>query len=300
MLVTYYVGDRAGHQLHDHAGYLEVAFAFGGFFVLDAILVRALKVTAGRAARATLQVEGHQDGPRRMEGANWRYLAASVVMLSAALQAVALAPTRYAVQKSEIDLEALIPRKFGDWREVESALIPMDLTPRDGEAATMDQPYDQTLQRTYVRSDGQRVMLALAYGRVQRQEVKIHRPELCYVAQGFEVGRKETVALSFGEDLAIDAVRLIARRPHRLEPVTYWVRIGSTIPQNAWQSRWEILRSGLQGYIPDGMLVRVSQALEEHAATDGSYEVQSHFLADLLAEAGPGTRRLLAGPGTRR
>ncbi len=37
--------------------------------------------------------------------------------------------------------------------------------------------------RSYVNANGDVVMLALAYGRHQRQEIKIHRPELCYTSQ---------------------------------------------------------------------------------------------------------------------
>jgi len=43
--------------------------------------------------------------------------------------------------------------------------------------------------RAYQNSQGQIVYLALAWGEQQRQEVKIHRPDLCYVAQGFKVWR---------------------------------------------------------------------------------------------------------------
>lgn len=40
MLVTFYGGDDAGQAFHDYAGYLEIVFAFGAFFALDAILRR--------------------------------------------------------------------------------------------------------------------------------------------------------------------------------------------------------------------------------------------------------------------
>lgn len=40
MLVTYYEGDRSGQAFHDYAGYLEILFAFGGFFAFDALLRR--------------------------------------------------------------------------------------------------------------------------------------------------------------------------------------------------------------------------------------------------------------------
>ena len=38
MLVTYYQGDRFGQEFHNYAGYLEILFAFGGFFAFDALL----------------------------------------------------------------------------------------------------------------------------------------------------------------------------------------------------------------------------------------------------------------------
>lgn len=38
MVVTYYWGDGAGQSFHDYAGYLEIVFAFGAFFAMDAVL----------------------------------------------------------------------------------------------------------------------------------------------------------------------------------------------------------------------------------------------------------------------
>jgi exosortase len=40
VLCYYYFGDRAGRTFHDYAGYLEIAIAFGAFFLLDALLKR--------------------------------------------------------------------------------------------------------------------------------------------------------------------------------------------------------------------------------------------------------------------
>jgi exosortase B len=42
VLITYHFGDSAGHSFHDVAGYAEIAFAFGGFFAVDAILGKFL------------------------------------------------------------------------------------------------------------------------------------------------------------------------------------------------------------------------------------------------------------------
>lgn len=43
VLVTYHFGDEAGQRFHDSAGYLEIVFAFGGFFLVDAILATVRK-----------------------------------------------------------------------------------------------------------------------------------------------------------------------------------------------------------------------------------------------------------------
>jgi exosortase B len=42
LLVTYYFGDEAGRTFHASAAWLEIALAFGGFFVVDRLLEKAL------------------------------------------------------------------------------------------------------------------------------------------------------------------------------------------------------------------------------------------------------------------
>lgn len=219
-------------------------------------------------------------------------------MLAAAVLATMLAPVKLDAAGTDIDLEALVPKAFGDWRVVPSGIVQVDLTPRRDEERSTDDPYDQTVMRTYVRNDGAVVMLALAYGQRQRQEVKIHRPELCYAAQGFEVRAREAASLDLRDGQRVAVTRLLAQGGARAEPVTYWIRIGDEITPSAWQSRLAILREGLQGRIPDGILVRVSSAqpralLDQQAA----YRAQAEFLRELLAALEPRVQRLLIGPG---
>jgi EpsI family protein len=223
------------------------------------------------------------------------YLAVGAAMLIASGLAVALTPTRHDVPEGTVRLEQSVPSEFGRWKEVKTGYIQMDLAPRDGEERTRDQPYDQTLMRTYVRDDGAMVMLALAYGRTQRQEVKIHRPELCYVAQGFELKGKTPVQLNLGQGVQINAYHLLATNGQRLEPITYWIRIGDEISMNALQSRLAIFKEGLVGRIPDGILVRVSQIVSPSAAPASSFDAQAEFLTDLLAHLDEAGRRALIG-----
>jgi EpsI family protein len=222
------------------------------------------------------------------------HLAALAAMLVAAALALTLAPRKVDVSGGAFDLGALVPGELGGWREVRSPFVQVDLTPRrDGEDAerTTDSPYDQTVMRTYARADGATIMLALAYGSRQRQEVKIHRPELCYVAQGFAVSRKNFVPLVFKDGNAVTATRLVAHNDRRVEPVTYWIRIGDEIAMSAVQSRLAILREGLRGRIPDGILVRVSSVHPPGTGDlDGAYRLHEEFLRELLSVVGPSGR----------
>ena len=223
------------------------------------------------------------------------HLLVGALMIGASAAALGLTQVRQLVPEGSVDLEKSIPREFAGWRELPSPYAQIDITPRDGDEATMDNPYDQTLMRTYVRGDGTAVMLALAWGRIQRQEVKIHRPELCYVAQGFELASKQPVQVGLGGQESVAAYRLTARSDSRMEPITYWIRIGDDIPMNAWQSRMSIFKEGLKGRVPDGMLVRVSQALPNGASLEDSYKKQADFLRDLYAALDAQGKKVLVG-----
>ena len=235
---------------------------------------------------------------------SWPHLGALLAMLAAAALAEALAPTKVDASGGAFDLNALVPGELGPWREVRSRFIQVDLTPRrDGEDAerTTDSPYDQTVMRTYARPDGATIMLALAYGSKQRQDVKIHRPELCYVAQGFAVTRSDFVPIVFKDGSGVTATRLVARSDRRIEPVTYWIRIGDEIAMSALQSRLAILREGLRGRIPDGILVRVSSAhARGDSDTERAYEEHQDFLRALMeALDGRAKAILVADAGNR-
>src|SRR5205085_10633821 len=81
--------------------------------------------------------------------------------------------------------------------------------------------YDEVLDRTYVNRAGDRIMLSMAWGNDQRGERQVHRPEICYPAQGFKVETLSdgTLATSFGDI----SVRRFTTSGSRHEPVTYWL-----------------------------------------------------------------------------
>ena len=142
------------------------------------------------------------------------------------------------------------------------------------------------------------MVLALAYGAHQRQEVKIHRPELCYTAQGFEVMRRSPidVPLSGGLVPPAQGARMLVRGADRVETVSYWIRIGNLYSRSPWKTRSHIFTEGLRGRVVDGMLVRVSQMLPDLAsATPQRFALQEQFLGELVAAMPPAARRLLVG-----
>ncbi len=219
-------------------------------------------------------------------------LAYAIVCVLAAVSAWALTPHPVAVLNAP-RLSDSVPRRFGDWAELPSPFAQVSLS--TGDAPNIDQPYDQTLMRTYVNKDGQVVMLALAWGAKQRQEVKVHRPDLCYVAQGHQIKKLTTVHLNYvhSPNGPVIGKRMITGSPRGGEAVTYWIRIGTTYSGDALETRMHILREGLAGRIPDGILVRASMAIRDVSDAEGSWPILDEFLQDLDKNVPAATRALL-------
>jgi EpsI family protein len=164
----------------------------------------------------------------------------------------------------------------------------------DPERQTMiEKLYDQTLSRTYVNTDGQRVMLSIAYGGDQSKALQLHLPEVCYVAQGFQMLRNDDGQLNTGFG-ALPVKRLVARQNERNEPITYWITIGDKAVLSGIEQKLQRFAYGLSGKIPDGMLVRVSTI--EPNATE-AYRVQDRFVNEMLAVLAPKDRARLLGAG---
>jgi EpsI family protein len=228
---------------------------------------------------------------------NWRFVTTGLLLLVASGLAYTLRP-QPVVGVRDVHLENQIPTAFGQWREVRTGLMQIDLAPRgeNGEQeATLVYPYDLTLTRVYQRTDGQVVMLALAWGSKQRQEIKVHRPDLCYAGQGFQVVEQTSAPFELAPGTKVIATHMLTKGASRLEPVTFWIRTGDKITLSSWQSRLEILKEGLHGRVPDGILVRVSQALPLGASPESSYQVQESFLQELFSVADASGKRMLVG-----
>lgn len=210
-------------------------------------------------------------------------------MCTASVGAILVKPgTKAADRGPAIDLETMVPRRFGGWRE-ESRPVAQVINPQTREL--LDKLYSQILSRTYVNAEGYRIMLSIAYGNDQRGDLQAHKPEVCYPAQGFTL-QSMTAALLATEFGSIPATRLFTTMGQRKEPVTYWFTVGDSAVQSAIQKRIVEFRYGLTGQIPDGMLFRVSSIDGDQAR---AFQFQDQFVTELLGAVAPADRIRLSG-----
>lgn len=197
-------------------------------------------------------------------------------MCCAAGLTVAIRPTEVAFsQRASINLETMIPKQFGDWKLDESS-IPLIVNPQQQKA--LQKIYDQSLLRTYVNNNEQRVMLAVAYGSDQRDSLQVHRPEVCYAAQGFQIWEEESAKIDIaGREIL--AQRLVASQGARTEPITYWITVGNRVVRGELDKKMVKVRYGITGRIPDGMLVRISSI---NANVQQAYRDQQKFVRDMI------------------
>lgn len=219
-----------------------------------------------------------------------RNLILMVLMLAASGMAVALKPTKkIADQGPRVELETLIPKSFGEWQQ-ELVTSVQAVDPQ--QKAVIDKIYNQTLSRTYVSAQGYRVMLSLAYGGDQSDAMQVHKPEICYPAQGFTLHEKHADTLQTSRG-GIPITRVSTSLGSRNEPITYWTTIGDKVIKGGGiQKKLVEMSYGLSGNIPDGMLIRVSSIDTDKAR---AYQMQDRFSNQMLAALPPEARVRLAG-----
>jgi EpsI family protein len=205
-------------------------------------------------------------------------------MIAAPMLAETTRPTRKAADEGpKVDLEAMIPKQFGEWH-IDGSLVPIQASP-DLQAA-LDKIYNQTLARTYVNAAGERIMLSIAYGADQSDNLQVHLPEGCYTGQGFAVQPKEISVLTTSQgDLRV--ARSVARLGLRVEPITYWIVMGNKIALNSWEMKKAKMSFNLRGEVAEGTLLRVSNIATDVTA---SYELHRRFVDSLLGAIDPSQR----------
>jgi EpsI family protein len=213
----------------------------------------------------------------------------AAVMCGTSVAGFAARPNAKALDKGNaVSLETLVPKRFGEWSELPDQAAQV-VNPQTKEL--LDKLYSQILTRSYVNEQGYRIMLSMAYGDDQRGGLQAHRPEVCYPAQGFKLGKVEDGPLvtPYGN---IDVRRLGTSIGSRNEPVTYWLTVGDQVIKNTFDKRMAQIRLGLTGQIPDGLLFRISSIDNDSAR---GFAMQQKFTADLMAAVPPVARKQLSG-----
>lgn len=210
-------------------------------------------------------------------------------MIGAPTLAAVMRPSvRIADQGPNIDLEAMIPKQFGDWQIASEGNVVI-ADPKQKQV--LDRIYSQTLSRTYVNSAGYLIMLSISYGGDQTDSMQVHKPEVCYPAQGFSL--LEITAGSLPTQAGeIPVTRLVTSLGLRREPVTYWTTVGDRAVAGGIQKKLIEMKYGLTGRIPDGLLFRVSSI---DPNTETAYEQQRQFVEQLLQPLPPSTSKRLSG-----
>lgn len=183
----------------------------------------------------------------------------------------------------------LAPAAFGDWTS-ENVGDPYAV---NGKGTLSAKIYNELVVRMYSNSKlDAAILMLLAYGGKQSDELQLHRPEVCYPAFGYSLVRNEPTSLPIGKGVNLPARRLEATQEDHQESIVYWARMGELFPQDGAQQRAARLQIGLKGIVPDGLLCRFSVA---GAKVEQSWQLIDAFVVELLAAIAPDKRNVLIG-----
>lgn len=214
----------------------------------------------------------------------------AILACASAFGAQALTPRR-ALSESlpPLNLDDLVPKAFGEWR-VDDAVMTGVVNPQ--QESMLQAIYSETLSRTYVNDRNERIMLSIAYGNDQRDGLQVHKPEVCYPAQGF------ILKSSRPDMLEIDGRAMSVRRVEtmfgnsRHEPVTYWMTVGDEVVTSGLQKKLAEMRYGFEGVYPDGLLFRISSINQN---SEEAFTQHDNFARAIVAVIDPRFRSRFFG-----
>lgn len=218
-----------------------------------------------------------------------RDLVVGIPLLAAAGGAFALKPRRQLNLLSERELETEIPNEIGNWHVTPSNAV---ILPEAAEGTLSAQLYDQTVSRLYTSDNEIPIMLVVAYGSTQSDQLQLHRPEVCYQAVGFQIGHSRRYDLPLKDGVEVPARTLVAYSNDRIDPILYWTRIGDFLPVSGREQRLMKLRGEMAGYVADGVLVRISTVGAPHEDT---FKALSRFARLFLTSVSPEILPALVG-----
>jgi EpsI family protein len=218
-----------------------------------------------------------------------RDLLLGAACLAGAAGGAALKPRREVKLLKSGKVADLVPATFGGWTSEDVG----DPYAINGKGTLSAKLYNELLVRQYTNQAAQSaVLVLLAYGGKQSDELQLHRPEVCYPAFGYALVSNEPLSLPVGEGVTVPARRLAAEQDDRRESIIYWSRMGELLPQSAAQQRAARLQIGMQGIVPDGLLCRFSMAGE---SAPQNWQKIDAFVIEMLGAIAPDKRNVLIG-----
>ncbi|GIX54960.1 EpsI family protein [Sphaerotilus sulfidivorans] len=211
------------------------------------------------------------------------------IMLLSGFSANQIKPTNFmADTRGGIKISSIIPENFGAWKKMD--LSTGVVNPQQQQL--LDELYTELVTRTYTSSDGYVIMLSMAYGKNQNDSFQVHLPEICYPAQGFQVGASRKMALTtpYGE-IPIKQLETTFQS-RRVEPVTYWTTIGNHAVKSGLDKKLKEMSYAMQGDIADGLLFRISSIDTDKPR---AFSMQQKFIQEMLASITAADRLRLAG-----
>lgn len=212
-----------------------------------------------------------------------RHFVIGSALVAASAVAFARQPT---IKRPAIKLglfEEWTPVSFGGWTPAESGGVV--LPPPDELSARL---YDDLVTRVYGEADDN-VMMLIAYNNRQDGVLQVHRPEFCYSAGGFSLGKTRQISL-LALEKQVPAIAFTATSEERTEQVLYFTRLGGSYPRSWAEQRFAVVAENLAGRIPDGLLFRVSLLSTDQ---DAAVEKLRAFARAFVAAAAPPLQKLL-------
>lgn len=210
--------------------------------------------------------------------------------VTAAAASLVLKPTKaVSLLAQGQKLDAILPSSFKDWssRDVSDVFAPPT------EDSLQAKLYAETVGRLYLQaSTGTQVLMLMAHGDVQSNELQVHRPEVCYPAYGLQILTSEPLAVSLAPGVNLPARKLIAQSSREELATIYWTRLGEYLPTSGSEQRWDRIRTAIDGYVPDGLLARFSI---EGTEPERQIPVIQSFISTLISEVGASSRNALIG-----
>lgn len=209
--------------------------------------------------------------------------------VAAAGAAYALTPRKRLVLLKSGKLADAVPLSFGDW----SAENSDGLVQPKSEGDLASTLYSEMVGRIYHQaSTGAAVMMLIAYGDTQSDMLQLHRPEACYPAVGFNLISTVPGKLTLHGGGEVPVRRVVAAAQGRQENIVYWARMGEYLPASSGEQRKVRLQTAMEGYVPDGGLIRFSVVGDD---SEAAFKLLDEFIPDLLAAVPANKRPALVG-----